>query len=294
MDVLLLNSSVYDIPSTRRVGAIVYDGAADLQLWPGPGTDRDLAEAWGDGVQEALDTQLRASGKSALDIGECARVHRGKLHCDFLCWVASRAPEPGETRSPVPDAAALEKVVASALEFVAQKDVVRVAFPSLGAGPGEVDAAERLAIVVRGARAYEERCYASGRPQTIEEVIVCDANGKILETARKKVAALAKSATVPRPEPDAIAAPKAKRASAAKSTSSGGRRAPKGPPRIDPDEAAMRRPMSHPYDRSRRYGTGEWLLHAKFGVGRIDEVTPEGAIVVMFEDGEQRKMLAGR
>ena len=59
MEVTLVNRSVYDLPSRQRVGCIVYDGAADMQLWPGPGPDSDLHEHYGDGLQRALDAELK-------------------------------------------------------------------------------------------------------------------------------------------------------------------------------------------------------------------------------------------
>lgn len=296
MDVLLLNSAVYDIPSARRVGAIVFDGAADMQLWPGPSADRDLAEQWGEGLQEALDTQLRQIGVKELGLSDCARVHRGKLHCDFLCWVCSKPSEPGESRSPAPNAETLTRAVTAALEFVAAKAVVRVAFGAIGAGPGELEAAERLAIIVRAARAYEDKCYAEGRPQGIEEVLVCERSSAILANARRRVEALAKGVAAPRPAPASDAPPaKAKSSSSRKSGAASAVRKPtRASTRLDPDEVAMRRPSAIPYDRTRRFTAGEWLAHPKFGVGRVNEITPEGAMVVLFEDNEQRKMLQNR
>src|SRR5690606_24022160 len=154
MDVLLLTSSVFDIPSSRRVGAIVHDGAADLRLWPGPGWDRELNEAYGGGLSRALDSERAAPGRDRLALCEVLRVHPGRLHCDFLAWVATREPEPGATRQPAPDAAMLERAVLSVLEFVAARSVERVALPALGAGPGELPVHERLALVVRAAHAY--------------------------------------------------------------------------------------------------------------------------------------------
>jgi len=44
----------------------------------------------------------------------------------------------------------------------------------------------------------------------------------------------------------------------------------------------------------RTYAAGEWLSHKKFGLGRVERVTPEGAIEVLFEDGAQKKMVHGR
>ena len=59
MEVTLVHRSIYALPSNQRVGCIVYDGAGDMQLWPGPGPDLELTEHYGDTLQRALDTELR-------------------------------------------------------------------------------------------------------------------------------------------------------------------------------------------------------------------------------------------
>src|SRR5687768_741772 len=102
MDVSLLATSVYDLPSSRRVGAIVYDGTSDLRLWPGPGTDRLLLAAYGPTLQQALDAERAQVEGGLLPRGGMLRVHPGKLHCDMLVWIATRDPEPGTDRSPAP------------------------------------------------------------------------------------------------------------------------------------------------------------------------------------------------
>ncbi len=288
MDVLLLTSSVFDIPSSRRVGAIVHDGAADLRLWPGPGWDRELNEAYGPGLSRALDSERAALGRDSLRFGEVLRVHPGRLHCDFLAWVATREPEPGTARQPAPDAATLERAVTSVLEFVATRSVERVAFPALGAGPGELPVHERLALVVRAAHLYEDRCFAAGRAPVVEEILVCERSGAAVSLARREVRSLAATAA---PEAARTDEPKPARRRAA-----GGRAAtrPSKGRALDADEVSRRRSGTDPYDRSRSYAPGDWFAHARFGLGRVETVTQEGHIEVLFEDGQKRKMVHGR
>lgn len=290
MDVLLLPSSVFEIPSSRRVGAIVHDGAADLRLWPGPGWDRELNEAYGPGLSDALTIERRGLGRDELDIGEVVRVHPGRLHCDMLLWVATRPPEPGTSRQPAPDAALLERAVRAVLAFAARRFVERVAFPAIGSGPGELPVHERLAAVVRAAHAYLERCFAEGRAPVVEEVLVCEPSGAAVSRARREVRSLAGA---PAPEPTA----RAERSKPARRRATGGApgaRRPRRPAGLDPDEVARRRASSDPYDRSRSYAQGDWFVHPKFGVGRVENVTQEGHIEVLFEDGDTRKMVHGR
>jgi len=35
-------------------------------------------------------------------------------------------------------------------------------------------------------------------------------------------------------------------------------------------------------------------VHKKFGVGRVDSLTPEGFIMVLFENGETKRLLHDR
>ena len=163
MDVLFLNSSVFDIPSSKRVGAIVHDGAADLRLWPGPSMDRELNDKYGPGLQKALDVELKQLGKESLEALEVVRVHPGRLHCDFLAWIVTRGVELGGSRDQAPAAEQLTAAVMAILQFASGRSVQRVAFPALGDGPGELSVEERLAIIVKTAHRYEEECFAAGR-----------------------------------------------------------------------------------------------------------------------------------
>jgi O-acetyl-ADP-ribose deacetylase (regulator of RNase III) len=292
MEVLFLNTSLFSIPSSHRVGAIVHDGASDLRLWPGPGPDRTLLDAYGPGLRDALETELDQLGVEELALGDCARVHPGRLHCDFLAWIATRAPEPGAERSKAPDAALLEKSVQRVLEFVSARNVARIAFAAVGAGPGELPPEDRLAVVVRAARAYEDDCFATGRRQVVEQVLVCEPIPRILALAKKKVATLARSA-----EPARIEAPPdpPKRERAPRAASSGTGRARRvAQPRLDAAELAVMRARSAPYDRTQTYAQGDWVTHPKFGVGRVELVHPDKKIDLLFEDGSTKTLIHGR
>ena len=291
MDVTLLTSSVFDIPSSRRVGAIVHDGTTDLRLWSGPGWDRELGVQYGDGLQRALDAERAALPEKELAIGEVVRVHPGRLHCDMLVWAATRPPEPGTSRNPAPDAELLERTVHAVLAFVAARDVERVAFPALGVGPGELPVHERLAIIVRASHAYADLCFASGRAPVVEEVLVCERSSVAVSQARQKVRNLASSAA---PEP--VRAPASSEPDRRRRTGASKSGAATRPKRgvLDRDEVAQKRATADPYDRSRVYVVGQWMVHPKFGAGRVELVTQEGHIEVLFEDGQRRKMLHNR
>jgi hypothetical protein len=60
------------------------------------------------------------------------------------------------------------------------------------------------------------------------------------------------------------------------------------------DENARARATAGPYDRAHKYAAGDFFLHPKFGVGRVEELTPEGFIVVLFEGGDTRRLLHAR
>ena len=224
------------------------------------------------------------------------RLHPGKLHCDFLIWVASRPPH-GETEAaPAPSLEVVEDIARRVIEFVAQQDVVRVAFPALGAGRGEAPIAERMAAIVRAVAAYKEECFAAERPTHIEEVIVCDAGSANVAKAKRLAPRLARTGFA-EPAPPPVPArsqerttPGTKRAPAAKS-GDGTRR--KGP-RLRPEDVALARARSAPYDRSRSYIEGEFFIHPTFGVGQVQVVKPERMVVVLFESGEERTMIHGR
>lgn len=288
MDVTLHKHSILDLPSQLRVGALAHGGAADLRLWPGPGIDTELRASWGDGLQEALDAELRNAGLKRLDAGAPLRIARGKLHCDFLVWCAVREPEPGTERSRAPNEAEIRAAVRNVLLFVAERSVERVAFDAIGHGIDEVARVDRILAVARAAQEYEEECRRAGRSPRVEEVLICEPDHKLFALARSRLGSLARAVEPPRPK--VVEAKPAR----SKGEPKGASAAKRGAPRLSPDEVERRRFNSQPYSMKQRFGTGEYMLHARFGVGRVEQVLPEGAVVVLFEDGEVRKMVHGR
>lgn len=292
MDILLIQASAYELPTSRRVGVIVHDGAPDTRLWRGPGADRELMHVYGADLQSALDRERSKLPGDELPIGGLLRLHPGKLHCDFLVWIATRGSEHAGRQAPAPDRDTLEKAVRSVLEFVAERHVIRVAFPALGAGPDAIEDAQRLAIIARACSQWHEERFASGRPSQIEEVLICDPRLSIVTSARRLVSSLVK-APAPEPRPAALSAaqrPATPRKSAAPKAPTASARKP----RLDEAELGHARATAKPWDRAVRYTVGDWFVHAKFGFGRVQELTPEGFIVVLFEDGETRKLIHAR
>jgi len=290
VDVILVKGEAVELPTSHRVGAIVHDGAVDLRLWKGPGVDRNLSFVWGPGLQEALDAQ-RPAGDAPPPLGTVFRVHPGKLHCDFLAWVGTRAPEPGTERQPAPDEEMLRSAVDAVLRFVATRSVNKIAFPLLGDGPGALDPVERAVAIVEAVHRYEDDCFKEGRPPVVEEAMVCIPDAAVLAAARRRVAKLARTAA-PEP-PKADDAPKPKRRAARKAGGSRSKAPPK--PRLDPAEIDRARLAAGPYDRSTTYQAGDWLVHPKFGVGRVEDVDLVGGSVrILFEDGAEKRLIHAR
>jgi len=298
VDIVLVNASVYGLPTSRRAGAIVYDGPTDLDLWRPPGPDRDLLHIYGESLTSSLDRERKELPGRALTVGQALRVHAGKLHCDYLIWVASRPPHGDEEQAPAPALALLEALAQSALEVADKHHTTRVAFGVLGAGPGEADAGDRLSALVRGAHAFRAALLESGRAASIEEVLVCSPNAAEIAKARRASDRLAKQDVIPVARPAATA-------TATKTRPRGGSRAAKGPSaprsggsrrpkRLDPERIEQGRASAAPYNRTHGYIVGEMLIHPKFGVGEVQEVLRSDTMVmVLFEDGEERRLLSG-
>lgn len=286
MDVTLQKYSLFELPSQLRVGAIVHDGAADLRLWPGPGPDTELRAAWGDGLQVALETELAQTKAPRLAVGQPLRIARGALHCDFLVWIASRDPEPGTEQSPAPTAEAIRASVRALLTFVAERSVERVAFEALGHGPGEVARVDRIQAIAKAAQEYEDACRAEGRSPVVEEVLICEKDPKMFALAKSRLGSLARAVEPPKPKAEAKVVRKRGEAK--------GTTAKRGAPKLSPEDVERRRLTAGPYSMSGHYIAGDFFLHARFGVGRVEQVMPEGSVSVLFEDGEIRKMVHGR
>jgi hypothetical protein len=298
LDIVLVNAAVFGLPTSRRAGAIVYDGPLDLDLWRPPGPDRDLLHVYGETLPSVLDRERKDLTGRKLALGQALRVHAGKLHCDYLVWVASRPPHGDDEQAPAPDVAMLEKVAQSALELCNKHHTTRVAFGVLGAGPGAGDGADRLAALVRGAHAFRATHSSSGRATSIEEVLVCSASAAEIAKARRLTERLARpDAPVVVKAPAAVRVPS--RASAGGSSSARTPRAAgtgRGRKKLlDPQRIEYGRASASPYDRSREYIEGELLVHPKFGVGEVQTVQRgESMVMVLFEDGEERRLLHGR
>jgi O-acetyl-ADP-ribose deacetylase (regulator of RNase III) len=292
MDIFWANAAVLSLPSSQRVEVLVHDGASDLQLWPGPGPDRNLLDAYGPGLREALEAQRKKHG-GTLSLGEAVRVHPGKLHCNYLLWVATRDPERDAQQADAPQLELLERAVVRCLEIAGANGSISVGFGALGEGPNAAPPEQRLATIVRAAHRYHESSFASGRPARVELVRVCDPRGGVTASARRLVGRLAQSAPEPAPAARAESVERSPRRGAsearARPTAATSRR--RVAEVLSPNDIAQRRVTSNPYDRGRRYAEAEWFVHPRFGVGQVKRVTPDGAIEVLFEDGSTKKML---
>ncbi|HEX4353114.1 MAG TPA: hypothetical protein VHZ95_09375 [Polyangiales bacterium] len=288
MDILLLQASVLHLPSSKRASAIVYDGTSDLGLWRPLGPDRELWDAYGDELRNVLDKERKRLPDHQLERGGLLRLHPGKLHCDFLIWVASRSPHGDTEPAAAPSVEMVQDLARRVIEFVAQHDVVRVAFPALGAGRGEAAASDRMAAIVRAVSAYKEACFAEERPAHIEEVIICDPSSANVTKTKRMVERLARAGYAEPAAPAAATPAKAKRAAGE------GPARKRGAPRLRPDDIASARARSGTYDRSRAYHEGEFFIHPTFGVGQVQLVKPERMVVVLFEDGLERTMIHAR
>lgn len=283
MDITLVQAPIYRLPTAQRAAAIVYDGTCDLQLWRPPGPDRELVEAYGDGLQDALDKERERLGEQA-ELGTALRLHPGKLRCDFLIWLAGRPPHGDQKPSEAPDLEMVERLANSAIEFASERGVTRLAFGALGAGRGEAEVHERLAAVVRAAGRFKEASFSAGKPAGIEEVVVAHPSGASIAKAKRLVARLARTAAV------APAEPRERRTTVSLRKP----RAPRKPAGLDPNEVERARGFAKAYDRTYEYMIGEWLMHPTFGIGRVEAVDPERRIRIKFEGGEEKTLIHAR
>lgn len=295
MDILLAQAKPYALPTSRRVGVIVHDGTTDLRLWPGPGPDRDLLEHYGPDLSRVLDAERTRAG-GAVPVGTLIRLHPGRLHCDFLLWIATRGPEQKGYQAQAPDREVIAAAIRTAIDFASERNVIRIAVGALGAGPSAVDDTERLAIVARTIAVHSEDRSTRGLPSQIEEAIVCDERLSVVTAARRMVGSLAKAPPPEKPLPGAAPAKAPKMAKTPREVADAKKRVgtTRGKPRLDEMAVARARASAKPWDRSVRYGLGSWFVHVKFGAGRVEELTADGFIVCLFEDGEIRKLIHNR
>jgi len=308
-----MHSSVYEIPTSRRVGAVVYDGSADMRLFRGPGPDRDLDRAWGGRLQRALDTERKQQGDGPLPLETVVRVHPGRLHCNFLLWaVTSPAGAGGELRA-APSPEAVQGAVTAALEFAAGRSIERIAFSALGDGAGAPEADERLATIVRAAHDYVAQRTDQGLSTGVEEVILCESNAGVIRAAERRVPDLvdrvapvstsAFGSGSGRKSPFASGGTKTRSPRRTTTAKPRGGAAPsraraKKPavpaPTLTPDEIARGRAGGAPYETRRTYVQGDVIVHSKFGVGRVVAILEKRSMQVVFEDQTVRKMVHAR
>lgn len=306
-----MNSLVYEIPTSRRVGALVYDGSADMRLFRGPGDDRELDRAWGGGLQKALDTERQQQGGEPLPLGAVIRVHYGRLHCNFLLWAVTTPAVPRTEIPTAPSQEAIHDAVVAALEFVAERSIERVAFPALGGGEGAATVEERLLTIARAAHAYAEARRSAGKSTVLEEVIICEPNGKTLRAVERKASEIVQrlndgqsgtSGGSPFQKTSRASGSSATRGTSARSasarTSTGGGRRPRKPveppPQLSAEEIKKGRAAAGPYETRRKYSEGDWIKHSKFGLGRVHAILEKRAMNVLFEDQSLRKMVHSR
>lgn len=253
-----------------------------MDLWRPPGPDRELNDAYGSDLDEALRKERERAGD--VELGTALRVHPGKLHCDFLIWIAGRPPHGDSRSSAAPDLATVEMLAQRALEFASSRGVVRVAFPPLGEGRGAAEPHERLVAVVRAADRFKLACFNAGLPCGIDEVLVCDPGREAVTRARRMVARVLQTRTAEiQPSRDRKA-----------TMSRRGPTAKRPPPGLDPVDVARARPTAQPYDRRHTYDVGEWMLHPTFGLGRVEVVELELRIKIRFEDGAEKTLIHAR
>lgn len=295
MDISLVRASVYDLPSRQRLDALVYDGSSDMQLWPGRGADFDLDERFGGRLQEALDAEVRQLPDRTLPLYEVVRVARGRLHCDFLAWVATRPPQTGTRAEPAPDAKGITKAVKAALQFASSRHVKRIGFGALGAGPGELPTADRLITIIRAAHEYEEECAASGQATGVEEVLVCETLGSVYQKVAAAVRELAKIDNLVAQAPTARAA--AIKRESSRSSSPGRTASTRKGQKLAAPEVDAHRHSATPYSPRIRFSAGDWIAHARFGIGRVEDVSQGDSTEqarVLFEDGVERRLVHAR
>lgn len=292
MEITLINAAVLELPVSRRAGAIVYDGTSDLGIWRPPGPDRELLFAYGDTLIDVLAKERAQLSGGGLRQGEALRLHPGKLRCDYLIWVGSRGSHGETAPAAAPSLATIEDSARAALELASKHDTVRVAFGALGDGPGAESVGERLAAVVRGADAFRRARLEAGRASSVEEVLVCARSATEVAKAKRLVARMAKQ-VVPAADRTVATAPRRTRRTVA--GGGGSRSRAKAPTTLDPAEVSAARARADAYSISASYMEGQWLIHPKFGVGKVTEVLlAERMIYVLFEDGEKRRLVHAR
>lgn len=301
MDTRIVTGDLFDMPTALRAEAIVHGGAADLRLWPGAGPDRTLLHAYGVTELRALLDGVREKETLPVAQHRILRLHPGKLRADALLWIVMHDAERNAELAPAPSRESIATAADLLIRYAADRSWTRIAFPPLGWGPGEVPAAERIEIIARTSQRYFDECVASGRAPVLEHVYVVTPDSSAATAARRALGSLAKAESAR----DYQKAPPAERAapSAKSSSSSGAKKAPRpasgsraSAARLVLDHAAVEnaRVSAEMYEPKRSYNAGDWMQHRHFGVGQVQSITPDGFAMVLFEDKEMRRLLAGR
>src|SRR5690606_9834997 len=63
---------------------------------------------------------------------------------------------------------------------------------------------------------------------------------------------------------------------------------------LDAAEVASHRLSAERYAMKTRYSAGDWFVHPKFGVGKVERVIDASSIEVRFEDGSLKKLVHAR
>lgn len=288
MDITLIQGSAFTLPTAQRASAIVFGGSQNLATWPGSPVDRELVGLYGPTLPQSLAGERSKLPSGQLEMGQVVRIHPGKLHCDFMVWAATRGAEENGYQGKAAGAEIITKAVLEALSFASQRTAVRLAISPIGAGRDELSESERLVLIVKACQQFEDQGYEGFKSSQLDEVVICSTSYQAITAARasvKNVRTVMTALAKPEPKPKAKAASKA----------SSGKAAPKAKGIVlDPAQIASARSRGEMWDRSRRYGAGEWFVHSKFGAGKVLETLIGDFMKVAFEDGETREMIHNR
>lgn len=287
MDVVLITGSAYQLPTSHRVDCIVHDGAINAKLWPGAGLDRELKEGYGVQLEEVLGREIKAIYPKGIQIGHMLRIHQGKLHANYLLWFASRDAEVAGISGKAPGKEAVIAMTEQALAYATEKKSERIAFSALGWGRESLPESERLFLIAQTAQRFADKRYEQGLPEVLEEVLVCSTSSKDIAESKRRLGASVRSVV-----PVSVHAQVSKNENTV--------REPK--PKTSPASTRSRKPVlseedfakahhASAWDKHHKYSEGEVFVHAKFGVGKVTELTPDGFMMVLFADAETRKLI---
>ncbi len=288
MDVLLSRDDIYNLPSKQRVDAIVHAGTADLYLQRGPTVDRTLKSHYGDALESNLEQQRDLLEEVNMPDNGVVRITPGKLRCDFLMWVALRAPVEEEVMDTAVQVERLRQGVDALLRFAAERQATRVAIPQWLGQVKFAEDAEHAEHVVRAILTYEEQCYADKRSTGVEEVLVCNLSYALQRRLQQKLGRLVK-------EMQSDEQRNASRSTTASSSRKSRPRQSAAKKRLSPADIQEGLQRAKEYRIHATFAKDDWINHPRFGLGRVIEVHPEGMMfTALFEDASQRRLVHGR